>query len=54
MLDNGEAGAEGQPPQRAFPKGFTGVIVMFALRFAKTFRQLWPDNERERKSVLIL
>jgi hypothetical protein len=24
--DNGEAGAGGQPPQAAFPKGFTGVM----------------------------
>jgi hypothetical protein len=27
--DNGEAGAEGQRPQRAFPKGFAAVFASF-------------------------
>jgi hypothetical protein len=42
--DNGEAGAEGQPLRRAFPKPFAGVIPMFALRFAKTLQQIVRAN----------
>jgi hypothetical protein len=42
--DNGEAGAEGQPLPGAFPKPFAGVIAMFALRFAKKFRQVVRAN----------
>jgi hypothetical protein len=35
--DNGEAGAEGQPPQAAFPKGFEGFLTKPSKGFQRCF-----------------
>src|SRR3981081_907013 len=42
--NNGEAGAGGQPPPRAFPKAFAGVMGEYGPRSAATLDQLFSSD----------